>query len=75
MNPLVGLRRAFLAEYPIVCDFLFAPTTLKIYYEFGLSDGVMVTQSPLKALFMVRIHVGQPLPTFHQPTPGKFQGA
>src|SRR6266850_4511031 len=26
----------------------------------GLSDGVMVTQSPLKALFMVRIHVGQP---------------
>ena len=27
----------------------------------GLSDGVMVTQRPLEALFMVRIHVGQPL--------------
>ena len=26
----------------------------------GLSDGVMVTQRPLEALFMVRIHVGQP---------------
>jgi hypothetical protein len=26
-----------------------------------LSDGVMVTQRPLEALFMVRIHVGQPL--------------
>ncbi len=25
-----------------------------------LSDGVMVTQRPLEALFMVRIHVGQP---------------
>ena len=27
----------------------------------GLSDGVMVTQRPLEALFMVRIHTGQPL--------------
>jgi hypothetical protein len=27
----------------------------------ALSDGVMVTQRPLEALFMVRIHVGQPL--------------
>ncbi len=26
-----------------------------------LSDGVMVTQRPLEALFMVRIHVGQPI--------------
>ena len=26
-----------------------------------MSDGVMVTQRPLEALFMVRIHVGQPL--------------
>ena len=26
----------------------------------GLSDGVMVTQRPLEALFMVRVHVGQP---------------
>ena len=26
----------------------------------GLSDGVMVAQSPLEALVMVRIHVGQP---------------
>jgi hypothetical protein len=25
-----------------------------------LSDGVTVTQRPLEALFMVRIHVGQP---------------
>ena len=28
---------------------------------FGLSDGVTVTQRPLEALFMVRIHVGQPI--------------
>ena len=27
----------------------------------GLSDGVTVTQRPLEALFMVRIHVGQPV--------------
>ncbi len=27
----------------------------------GLSDGVMVTQRPLEASFMVRIHVGQPI--------------
>jgi hypothetical protein len=27
----------------------------------GLSDGVMVTQRPLEALFMVQIHVGQPM--------------
>ena len=26
----------------------------------GVADGVMVTQRPLEALFMVRIHVGQP---------------
>jgi hypothetical protein len=31
-----------------------------LMYGPRLSDGVMVTQSPLKALFMVRIHVGQP---------------
>jgi hypothetical protein len=30
-----------------------------------LSDGVMVTQRPLEALFMVRIHVGQPLQFFN----------
>ena len=29
--------------------------------KFGLSHGVMVTQRPLEALFMVRIHVGQPI--------------
>src|SRR5260221_4780170 len=41
-------------------NFLFALATLKNYRVFGLSDGVMVTQRPLEALFMVRIHVGQP---------------
>ena len=33
----------------------------KVYCSAVLSDGVMVTQRPLEALFMVRIHVGQPL--------------
>ena len=33
---------------------------VKFNVFFGLSDGVMVTQRPLEALFMVRIHVGQP---------------
>ena len=34
---------------------------VKFNVFFGLSDGVMVTQRPLEALFMVRIHVGQPI--------------
>jgi hypothetical protein len=42
-------------------NFLFAPVPAKNYRMGGLSDGVMVTQRPLEALFMVRIHVGQPL--------------
>ena len=53
-------------------DFRFAPASQKDYFDQGLSDGVMVTQRPLEALFMVRIHVGQPLDfadkikTFHR---------
>jgi hypothetical protein len=43
-------------------DFRFAPALKKDYFWHGLSDGVMVTQRPLEALFMVRIHVGQPIP-------------
>jgi hypothetical protein len=39
----------------------FAQTAQKIYDNRGLSDGVMVAQSPLEALVMVRIHVGQPV--------------
>ena len=42
-------------------DFRFAPALKKDYFWHGLSDGVMVTQRPLEALFMVRIHVGQPI--------------
>jgi hypothetical protein len=42
-------------------DFRFAPALKKDYFWRGLSDGVMVTQRPLEALFMVRIHVGQPI--------------
>jgi hypothetical protein len=42
-------------------DFRFAQALKKDYFWHGLSDGVMVTQRPLEALFMVRIHVGQPI--------------
>ena len=45
---------------PPAKKFIFALTQTGSYALFGLSDGVTVTQRPLEALFMVRIHVGQP---------------
>jgi hypothetical protein len=44
----------------VITDFTFARMERKAYCFCGLSDGVTVTQRPLEALFMVRIHVGQP---------------
>jgi hypothetical protein len=44
-------------------NFGFALDARERYFSNGLSDGVMVTQRPLEALFMVRIHVGQPPPS------------
>jgi hypothetical protein len=45
----------------VIADFTFARMARKAYCFCGLSDGVTVTQRPLEALFMVRIHVGQPI--------------
>ena len=41
-------------------DFAFRENKKSLFFQ-PLADGVMVTQCPLEALFMVRIHVGQPL--------------
>jgi hypothetical protein len=32
----------------------------RLVFKPGLSDGVMVAHSPLEAIVMVRVHVGQP---------------
>jgi hypothetical protein len=58
-KPLAG--KPSLADKLKRADFRFAPKSKNDYFKGGLSDGVMVTQRPLEALFMVRIHVGQPM--------------
>ena len=55
----VAGKPSFFAKI-VIADFPFARMVRKAYCFSGLSDGVMVTQRPLEALFMVRIHVGQP---------------
>src|ERR1700759_929211 len=45
-------------------EICFAPKGGQSYFCCGLSDGVMVAQGPLEAFVMVRIHVGQPLPSY-----------
>ena len=47
------------------CEFSLCAAQKKNYFIDPLSDGVMVAQSSLEALVMVRIHVGQPLQIFN----------
>jgi hypothetical protein len=52
---------AFEGGFERATKLLAAPFDKRIMGSRFLSDGVMVTQRPLEALFMVRIHVGQPI--------------
>ena len=56
----VTFNMSQLAPVPL-CKFVLRAGPGEAIFPPALSDGVMVTQRPLEALFMVRIHVGQPL--------------
>ena len=67
----VAGKLSFFAKI-VIADFPFARMVRKAYCFSGLSDGVTVTQRPLEALFMVRIHVGQPNNRFTLPVEFRF---
>lgn len=45
-----------------ICQICFARVRRLLYIYGGLSDGVTVAHSPLEAIVLVRIQVGQPIP-------------
>ena len=63
---LLSLQKLLLMIFPL------REWHVKFNVFFGLSDGVTVTQRPLEALFMVRIHVGQPNNHFTLPIEFRF---